>query len=147
MINKDQCVILPFEVVKKFPMLYLSPPGCMPQRDRRSRCICDYYFYDANKETIDIFANDAMRFVHSLERFLRQMLLANPTQGPVEMIKVDVSDGFYRMCLNRQDITKLGIVFPTLHGKQCLVSLPLALPMGWKNSLPIFPLPQKQSPT
>ena len=52
-----------------------------------------------------------MQFDHELEIFLRQKLLADPTQGPVEMIKVDISDGFYQTCLNHQDIPKLGVFF------------------------------------
>jgi hypothetical protein len=138
MIEKQQWVILPYEVAKNLPGLRLSPPGCIPQRDRRPRWICDYSFYDVNQETIDLFAEDAMQFGHALERFLRQILLADPKLGQVELMKIDISDGFYRICLNPGDIPKLGVVFPTLPGQQRLVALPLVLPMGWKNSPPIF---------
>jgi len=33
---------------------------------------------------------------------------------------------------------KLGVVFPTLEGEDPLIAFPLVLPMGWKNSPPIF---------
>ena len=138
MIEKNQWVILPFEDAKELVGLRISPPGCVPQRDRRPRWICDYSFYDVNQETIELFAEDAMQFGHALERFLRQILLADPALGPVLIMKLDISDGFYRICLNPNDIPKLGVVFPTLPGQQRLVAFPLVLPMGWKNSPPIF---------
>jgi hypothetical protein len=79
-----------------------------------------------------------MQFGHAFERILREILLANPKYGPVHMMKVDLSDGFYRVGLCVEDIPKLGVVFPTLPGEPSLVALPLVLPMGWKNSPPIF---------
>ncbi len=54
------------------------------------------------------------------------------------MIKLDISDGFYRIGLNIDDIPKLGVVFPMLPGDKPLILFPLILPMGWKNSPPIF---------
>jgi hypothetical protein len=54
------------------------------------------------------------------------------------MIKVDISDGFYRVWLRLEDIAQLGVAFPSLEGEEPLIAFPLALPMGWKNSPPIF---------
>ena len=79
-----------------------------------------------------------MQFGHALDRILREILLADPTHGPVYLIKIDISDGFYRIALNIDDIPKLGVVFPTLPGEEPLVAFPLVLPMGWSNSPPIF---------
>jgi hypothetical protein len=138
MISKDQWVVLPFELVENLPGLRLSPPGVVPQRDRRPRWICDYSYSDVNEDTVELVADEAMQFGHALDRLLRQILLADPSSGPVKIIKVDISDGFYRLCLAPTDIPKLGVVFPTLPGQQRLVALPLVLPMGWKNSPPIF---------
>jgi len=81
---------------------------------------------------------EAMQFGRSLERILREILFANPAHGPVQMIKLDISDGFYRIGLNIDDIPKLGVVFPTLPGDKPLIAFPLVLPMGWTNSPPIF---------
>jgi hypothetical protein len=53
-------------------------------------------------------------------------------------MKLDIADGFYRIDLNIDDIPKLGVIFPTSHGEEPLVALPLVLPMGWTNSPPIF---------
>lgn len=72
-----------------------------------------------------------------MDRLLREILLSNPLHGPVQLIKVDLSDGFYRLCLNIEDIPKLGVTFPSATTNN-LVAFPLVLPMGWKNSPPAF---------
>jgi hypothetical protein len=79
-----------------------------------------------------------MQFGHALNRILREILLADPIHGPVHLIKIDISDGFYQIVLNIDDIPKLGVVFPTLPEEEQLVAFPLVLPMGWTNSPPIF---------
>jgi hypothetical protein len=53
-------------------------------------------------------------------------------------MKLDISDGFYRITLNVDDIPKLGVAFPTAPGEDPLVAFPVVLPMGWKNSPPVF---------
>jgi len=69
---------------------------------------------------------------------IRQIVLADPRYGPVHIIKVDISDGFYRIWVRLEDIPKLGVAFPVLAGEEPLIAFPLALPMGWKNSPPLF---------
>ena len=59
------------------------------------------------------------------------------------MLKADFSDGFYRIDLRPEDAPKLGLVFPGMHEAvdgttDYLVATPLTLPMGWKNSPPVF---------
>jgi hypothetical protein len=79
-----------------------------------------------------------MQFGHAFDRILREILLADPSLGPIYLIKLDISDGFYRIALNIDDIPKLGVAFPTLPGHEPLIAFPLVLPMGWTNSPPIF---------
>ena len=138
MISKSQWVILPFDVAKSLPNLRLSPPGVIPQRDRRPRWICDYSFYGVNQETLPLVPTESMQFGRALERYLRELLLADPANGTLYMLKLDISDGYYRMALTPSDIPKLGVVFPTPPNAKPLVALPLVLPMGWKNSPPAF---------
>ncbi len=138
MINKDQWMILPYKNAKSLPGLRISPPGVIPQRGRRPRWICDYSFYGVNDDTLPLAPQEAMQFGHALDRYLRELLLADPANGPLYMLKLDISDGFYRVALAPQDIPKLGVVFPTREGEEPLVAFPLVLPMGWKNSPPIF---------
>ena len=138
MINKGQWIVIPFSMAKHLSNLRLSPPGVVPQRDRRPRWIVDYSWYDVNKDTLPLAPAEAMQFGHALDRFLRELLLADPRQGPTFMIKLDIADGFYRIALSPNDIPKLGVVFPSASSAPKLVALPLVLPMGWKNSPPIF---------
>ena len=91
-----------------------------------------------NQETVPLAPLEAMQFGHALDRILRELILADPALGPVKLLKLDVSDGFYGVNLAVDDIPKLGVVFPTKPGEPELVAFPLVLPMGWKNSPPIF---------
>jgi hypothetical protein len=138
MIHKGQWVILPAAMALELEGLRLSPPGVVPQRDRRPRWICDYTWSGVNPETLPLAALESMQFGHTLERILREILLANPAHGPVLLNKTDLSDGFYRVDLNSDDAPKLGVVFPTKTGAAPMVAVPLVLPMGWKNSPPAF---------
>lgn len=139
MIQKGQWVILPASVAKKLPGLRISPPGVVPQRGRRPRWICDYTWSGVNQDTVPLAAMEAMQFGHALERILREILLANAAHGHVYMTKTDLSDGFYRVGVEPDDVPKLGVIFPSRPGQvEPLIALPLVLPMGWKNSPPIF---------
>ena len=42
-----------------------------------------------------------MQFGHALDRLLRKILLADPKFGPVKLMKVNMSDGFYQMLRKR----------------------------------------------
>ena len=138
MLNKGQWVVLPYDLAVTLPNLRISPPGVVPQRNRRPRWICDYTWSKVNQETVPIAPINAMQFGHALDRILREILIANPNFGDVKLIKLDISDGFYRVGLKVDDIPKLGVAFPSRPHQEKLVALPLVLPMGWKNSPPIF---------
>jgi hypothetical protein len=138
MINKGQWVILPAKAVLYLPGLHLSPPEVAPQCSCHPRWICDYSWRGVNKDTHPLAAMEAMQLGWSLEQILHEFLFANPAHGLVHMIKLDISDGFYRIGLNIDDIPKLGVVFLTLPGDEPLIAFPLVLTMGWLNSPPIF---------
>ena len=57
----------------------------------------DYSWSLVNNETLPLAPTEAMQFGHALGRLLREILLADPKFGPVELMKVDMSDGFYRV--------------------------------------------------
>ena len=94
MIHKHQWVILPYDEVKHFENLRLSPPGVTPQRERRPRWICDYAYYGVNDDTLELFAEESMQYGHALDRILCEILLADPELGPVHLHKIDISDGY-----------------------------------------------------
>jgi hypothetical protein len=138
MVQKDQWIVLPFELVKELFDLRLSPVGVVPQHDRRPRIIVDYSFSGVNAETEKSAPAEAMQFGKALERIIRQIVLSDPRFGPVKFIKLDIADGFYRIRLLPEDIPKLGVVFPPSEEGVPLVAFPLSLPMGWTQSPPYF---------
>ena len=100
MILKSQWVVLPAEDVASLPGLRISPPGVGPQQDRRPRWICDYTWSEVNKDSLPLAPLEAMQFGHALDRILRELILADPALGPVQLLKLDISDGFYQVNLN-----------------------------------------------
>lgn len=91
-----------------------------------------------NQDTIPLAKFDAIQFGKALNHILWVIYTTNPRFDPVYASKIDYSDGFYHINLNPDSITKLALAFPTATGEPQLVALPLILPMGWKNSPPIF---------
>ena len=75
MMEKGQWVILPASTVESLPGLQVSPPGVVPQRERRPRWICDYTFSGVNGDTLPLAALDAMQFGHALDRILREITI------------------------------------------------------------------------
>jgi hypothetical protein len=141
-VQKGFWTILPWRLVKKYKrmlrILRISPMGVVPQRARRPRLIVDYSCFDLNRETLKLAPKEAMQFGKALERILAQIVAANPAHGPVQLIKVDIADGFYRVWLNLSDIPKLAVSIPSLKGEEPLLAFPLVLPMGWTESPPYF---------
>lgn len=64
--------------------------------------------------------------------------MADPHFGLVHLIKVDISDRFYRVALNINDIPKLAVAVPSLPHKPPLLAVPLTLLMGWMELPPYF---------
>ncbi|KAL3823171.1 hypothetical protein ACHAXA_010055 [Cyclostephanos tholiformis] len=138
MIHKGQWLVLPYSAVRDLPGLCVSPPGVVPQRERCPRWICDYSWSHVNGDTLPLAAVKAMQFGHALDYILHKVLLADPARDPIYLLKLDISDGFYRIGLAIDDIPKLGVAFPSLPHQETLIAFPLVLPMGWTNSPPIF---------
>ena len=138
MADKGQWMLLPYEDVKHLPGLCLSPIGVVPQHACRPRTIAHYTFYGVNPESVPLTAPEAMQFGQTLHRLLHQLGEADPRHGPPFVIKVDMSDGFYRIRLNPAHAVRLGVIFPPDPCSRSLVAFPMVLPMGWVNSPPIF---------
>ena len=138
MIEKQQWIILPAELVKKLPGLRLSPLGLVPQRGRRDRMICDYSYFGVNSETFELAPKEAMQFGRTLLRLLHRIYYADPSFGPVYISKINLSDGFYRLWISPSDTTRLAVIFPTRSGEPQLIGIPLTHPMGWISLPPNF---------
>lgn len=130
--------VLPLDAALSIPHLRVSPLGVVPQRDRRPRLIVDYTFSGVNQETIRLAPPEAMQFGRALPRLLTHLVHANPRFGPAKLAKIDVADGFYRVGIRAADIPKLGVILPHSPTGLPLIAFPLALPMGWVESPPLF---------
>ena len=137
--DKSFWTVLPLEILlTHVKNLRLSPLGCVPQRDRRPRLINDLTFYGINDHTIRLAPLTAMQFGHALDRILQRIRDADPRHGPVYMAKVDIADGFYRIDVAAEMAPILAVILPFSEGEDPLVAIPLALPMGWTESPPLF---------
>ena len=135
MITKGFWFVLPLADALTVPGLHVSPIGVVPQRARRPRAIVDYTFFGINAATTKLAPPEAMQFGRALDRLLYHIWTADPSKGPVHMLKIDLSDGFYRVPLSPGAIAPLGVLLP---GQSPLVAFPLVLPMGWTESPPFF---------
>ena len=138
MAEKGQWLVLPYDLVQDLPGLRLSPIGVVPQHSRRPRTIVDYSFNGVNAVTLPLAPKEAMQFGRTFLRLLHHIGQSDPAHGPPYIIKVDISDGFYRIHVNPSHAVKLGVAFPSTPDKQALVAFPMVLPMGWVNSPPVF---------
>ncbi len=138
MINKGQWLVLPYSSVRHLPGLRISLPGVVPQWECHPHWIVDYSWWNVNQEILPLAAIEAMQFGHALDRILREILLANPCLGPIALMKLNISNGFYHIALNVNNVPKLGVAFPTPPRHEPLIAFPLVLPMGWKKNPPIF---------
>jgi hypothetical protein len=73
-----------------------------------------------------------------LLRILQHIARSDPRLGPVYLSKIDIADGFYRIAIHPDDIPKLAIMFLTQDGEEQSIRLPLVIPMGLKQSPPLF---------
>jgi hypothetical protein len=138
MVRKHTWMVLSYHVVRHLKNLRVSPIDVVPQHERRPCLIIDYSFSKVNGETITLAPDDAMQFGSALERIITQIVKADQRFGPVEFIKIDIADGFYRIWVKAEDIPKLCVAIPNLDSEEPLVAFPLALPMGWTQSPPYF---------
>ena len=92
-----------------------------------------------NADTLSLAPRESMQFGRALQRVMRIIIRANPKYGPVYLAKVNISDIFYQVWLQLNEILKLlGVALPSMLGTPPLVAFPLALPMGWVESPPYF---------
>ena len=111
--------MVPYETAKLWwPNLRVSPLGVVPQRDRRPRLIVDYSFSGLlNAETLSWAPRDeSMQFGRALQMIFTKILKADPRYGAVHMAKIDVVDGFYRVWVRLDDVSKLSVALPTTPG-------------------------------
>ena len=109
----------------------------VPQCNRRPRLIVDYSYSGVNDDTAQLSPHEAMQFGRALPRLLERIVYASPAYGPVQVGKIDIADGFYRIGISPHGAPRPGVILPMTTGKP-LVAIPLALPMEWIESPPYF---------
>ena len=75
-----------------------------------------------------------MQFGHALQWILQRMHDADPRHGPIYILKVDITYGFYCVGLAPEDVPSLGVCLPPGLDGKTLVAFLLVLPMGWVES-------------
>jgi len=100
MIQKGYWAILPFTAIRTFPHLKLSPAGVVPQRTRRPQPIMDYSFTGVNQASLPLAPTHSMQLGNTLPRLLQRIAYANPDHGPPLLLKLNLSDGYYRIRLS-----------------------------------------------
>jgi hypothetical protein len=138
MVKKGYWSVLPFKALDQFAHLKLSPAGVVPQRTRRPRPIMDYSFTGVNQHSLSVSPMHAMQLGHALPRILQHIAYANPQHGPPLLLKIDLSDGYYRVRLSPEAALELAVVLPGVPPYKNLIGIPLCLPMGWTHSPPYF---------
>ena len=138
MVEKGQWTVLPCSVAKQLHGLRLIPSGVKVERDRRPRWLGDYSYFKTNAENLPVSCLSSIQYGRTLDRLLHEIVFVDHALGPVYILKADVSDGFYHIGIHPEDTTKLGLIFPSGTNEKPMVSIHLTLPMGWKNSLPLF---------
>jgi hypothetical protein len=98
----------------------------------------DYTFNDVNQGSLPVAPTAAMQFVFTLQRLLQRIAYANPSLGLPLLLKLDLSNGYYRVRLSPQATLELATLLPHPSGGRPLIGIPLSLPMGWRDSPPYF---------
>ena len=80
--------------------------------DRWPRWLGDYTYTNLNAETLSIASLSAIQYVWALYRLIREVIILDPTLGPIYVMQADGSDGFYSIGPRPTDAPKLVLVFP-----------------------------------
>ena len=108
------------------------------EQDRRPLWLGDYIYFKTNAETIPVPCLSATQYGRALDCIICEIVYADPALGYVYLLKANVSDGVYHICLRQEDARKLVLIFRSCKEEDPMVAIPLTLPMGWKNSLLLF---------
>jgi hypothetical protein len=90
----------------------------------------DYSYSNVNADTVQLAPREAMQFGKALHCLIHWIIPAHPQHGPVNLSKVNIADGFYRICVAASHIPQLGVLFPKSEREEQFIAFPLVLPMG-----------------
>ena len=132
----------------KHPQLKLSPLAMIPHKSRKYRAILDlsyqllvagYLLPSVNDATVDCAPEEAISQIGTvLPRIIEALANIDTSKGPVSIMKVDLTDGFWRVIAKEGAEWNFAYVLPNLPGKTIEIAVPAALQMGWASSPPFF---------
>jgi hypothetical protein len=131
-------LVLPYNAVRHYAQLRISPAGVVPQQERRPHPIMDYSYSGVNQASFPIQPHQSMQFGSTLQRLLQRLVYCNLSFVPPLLAKLDLADGYYQVPLSPVAALQLAVVIPNDLPGPDLVAIPLTLPMGWSHSPPYF---------
>ena len=111
MFGKEQWVVLTYYVAKELPGVRISLPGVKGERERWPWWLGDYSYSKINSKILPISALFAMQYGRVLDRIIGEIVIYKPALGPLHILKTDISDGFYLICLRLTDAPNMGLLF------------------------------------
>jgi hypothetical protein len=138
--------LIPWETIKDDPPenLKISPVAVIFYKERRGRILMDLSFpVKLGNKIIHQSVNETTRQQAPLEsldqlgkvmnRMVGYMTWA-PNDKPVRFSVWDISDGFWRVCVDPAQAWNFCFVYPTKPGEPIMIAVPEALYMGWMES-------------
>jgi hypothetical protein len=135
--------------------LKISPLAVVPQKDRRGRLILDLSFpvypertransrpqplqQGVNNTTTRLAPDAPVREIGNVFRRVLSLLNGSEANEVVMLSKIDLSDGFWRMLVQKTSIWNFAHVMPDPPGHPTRIVIPSALQMGWAESPSYF---------
>jgi hypothetical protein len=130
----------------------VSPIAAIPHKSRLFRMILDLSSKGQRRnktKSVNELTNEAAAPSHSMDelgnvlgRFIYLLATADPTGPPMLFCKLDIKDGFWRMCVPQADELQFCYVLPQLPtddpNSDIMIVVPAALQMGWTSSPAFF---------
>ena len=103
---------------------HLSPVAVKEEVNCWPQVIVAHTWFRVNKHTVVELPSEVMQFRGALSQILWLLHHANPSHGPIYMAKYDISNGFYQMFLDPEDLLKLSILMPHYEGEPQHIAVP-----------------------
>jgi hypothetical protein len=160
-VEQNFCKLVPWKLLRqqiiagKKQHTKISPIAAIPHKSRAFRMILDLSNKGqrrkgvAQTQSVNELTNEAAAPNNSMDQIskvLHRVIYAVATQpteqGPIVFCKLDIKDGFWRMCVPENDEEQFCYVLPQSAdagpNDDVMLVVPAALQMGWKSSPAFF---------
>ena len=132
-------VVFTLYAVSDLPNICISPVDAIYQVGRQPQLILDFTWSALNQSTNRVSLEEAMCFGGSITRIVQQVLITDPSLGPVYPSKVELANTNMCLWVQMEDTPSTAFLLPKLNPcEKKLVGFHLSLPMGWVDSDPFF---------